>query len=217
MIAAERTNEFVEACEQYRCPYVLVETEYRVISDKGVQITTNNHQAIVDVMHYLFSLGHQRIAYVAGYFRNQSMQERLEGYRSALHEAALAYVPDWVVETNWSHQQGYERARQLLSLDPRPTAVLCGNDLIAFGVMQAVQESGLPIGSGVSVVGFDDIEMASEVSPSLTTMRQPMRQMGEIAFTQLHKMLKGEAPDSRSIQLPAELIVRETTGPVKTN
>ena len=212
LIASADAKDIIETCKKHNCPYVLVETEYRENNHIGVEITTNNRQAVEDAVHYLVGLRHRKFAYVTGELHNRSMRERLESYHMTLQAAGLLYDPNLVIETNWTNPDAYEKSKALFAREGIPTAVLCGNDIIALGVMRAAQENNLQIGSQVSIMGFDDIEIASEVSPALTTMRQPMQQMGELAFAHLNSMMQGETPEVNCLQLAAEMIIREFTG-----
>ncbi|MCC6802942.1 MAG: substrate-binding domain-containing protein, partial [Anaerolineae bacterium] len=126
----------------------------------------------------------------------------------------IAYDPDLVREGNWLHENGFEHTQALLDLEQPPTAIVASNDLMAFGAIQAAHERGLHVGADLSVTGFDDIDMAALVTPSLTTMRQPMAQMGEAAVDLLVRRIDGEPIDEPHLCLDTELIVRDSTGAV---
>jgi DNA-binding LacI/PurR family transcriptional regulator len=117
-----------------------------------------------------------------------------------------------IVEGDWQIQSGYTATQALLALNPRPTAMVASNDLMAFGALRAARERGLNIGSDISITGFDDIEMAATVTPPLTTVRQPTARIGEMAVDLLDKHLRGEKIDEQHVQLDTELIVRQSTG-----
>lgn len=212
VIASDDAQIIAQTCIIHNCPYVLVETEYRENLSSGLEIVTNNRQAVEEASRYLINLGHRKFAYVTGNLDNQSMRDRLDGYQLTLRAADLACDSDMIVETNWLREDAYDKSKRLFKDDNRSTAVLCGNDTIALGVMQAAQEMGLVVGKDVSVIGFDDIPAAAESMPTLTTLRQPMKQMGEMAFLQLLNMMHGHTPYLQHLLVNADLIVRDSTG-----
>lgn len=214
VIASDDAQIVAQTCIIHNCPYVLIETEYRENLSSGLEIVTNNQEAVVDAVRYLINLGHRKFAYVTGNLDNQSMRDRLDGYQVTLDAANIFYDVDQIIETRWTAEEGYEKSKPLFAAANRPTAVLCGNDTIAFGVMRAAQEMGLTVGRDVSVIGFDDLPTAAEATPPLTTLRQPMKQMGEMAFLQLLNMMHGHMPYLQHLLVSAELIVRDSTGPV---
>ncbi len=118
-----------------------------------------------------------------------------------------------VAQGNFSQQGGFNAANQLLGLPKPPTAIFAANDISAFGVMDAVKARGLEVGRDISVIGFDDIPMARHIYPPLTTVRQPLYEMGEAALSVLLSLLKGIKPIRQKLYLPTELIIRESTKP----
>lgn len=162
---------------------------------------------------HLADLGHRRVAYIGDRFGFQSDMERFHGYRNGLEEANLGFEPELVVHGDGTPGGGMEAMRRLLSLADRPTAVFCYNDREAFGAMRAIREYGLHVPSDVSLVGFDDLFLSSFTDPPLTTVRQPKREMGQLAGEILLKLLGGEKPGSRVTT--GELVVRESTAPAR--
>lgn len=213
IVASDDAQIMVETCRIHDCPYVLVESEYRESHSAGVEIVTSNRQSTEDAVRYLVGLGHRRFAYMTGNLDNRSMRDRLDGYQLTLHAAGISYDPDQLIETDWTADDAYNKCQALFAGSRRPTAVLCANDLVAMGVMRAAQERGLVIGDHLSIVGFDDVDAARSARPTLTTLRQPMAQMGECAFTELQQMMDGREPSTRHLTLPAELVIRQSTGP----
>lgn len=125
--------------------------------------------------------GHRRIAHITGEMWMDAARDRLKGYREALAEADIAYAPELVAEGNWLPSSGYEHTRALMALPEPPTAIFCANDRMAVGCYQALKEHGLRIPDDVSVVGYDDDEVARHLSPQLTTLLLPHRSMGRWA------------------------------------
>lgn len=201
-------------CHQYQRDYVLVDYQGDDEVGEALTVEVNNRQSIVNIMEHLFELGHRRIAFITGRPAHASARQRLQGYVDALEAAGIAYDAELVREGNWVHENGFEHTQALLALDDPPTAIVASNDLMAFGAMQAAREYGLTVGRDISITGFDDIDMAATVTPSLTTMRQPMVGLGEAAVDLLIRRINGEAIPEPHIRLATQLIIRESTGPL---
>ncbi len=205
-------DRLLELCQHYRRDYVLV--DYQGDEDVGDALTVevNNRQSLVELMNYLLEMGHQRIGFIAGGLTVASARQRLQGYYDALQAGGIPVDPALVREGNWFHDGGYQQGRALLELNAPPTAIVTCNDLMAFGAMQAAREHGLQIGDDISITGFDDISMASTVTPGLTTIRQPMSALGATAVELLVKRINGEPIANPHARLETELIIRESTG-----
>jgi DNA-binding LacI/PurR family transcriptional regulator len=167
----------------------------------------NDREAAVTATGYLLSLGHRTVHYVAIPSSAESGQ-RLAGWRSAL-AAAGAEIPA-ARQAGWDSQSGYQAGR-VLAADPAVTAVLCGNDDLALGVMRAMLEAGRAVPGDVSIVGFDDIPQSAYFVPALTTVRLDFTELGRAAFALLHDQIGGRA--GAVAHLEPELIVRESSGP----
>ncbi|MFN8372463.1 MAG: LacI family DNA-binding transcriptional regulator [Anaerolineae bacterium] len=215
MMVPFQYNEVISTCHQYKRPYVLVDYQGDDDIAHVPTVEVENRQGIINVMNYLVKLGHRRIAFITGELRIISAVHRFQGYKEALKQAGIDFDPELVREGNWMHPMGYEHGKHLLQLPNPPTAICCANDLTAFGVYQAIREAGKQIGKDISVTGFDDIDMAGTVSPPLTTVRQPVREMGRVAAQMLLMQLHGEIPEPLHAKLDTELIVRQSTAPVK--
>jgi LacI family transcriptional regulator len=139
-------------------------------------------------------------------------RDRLEGYRDGLAEVGLPFDAELVREGDFLQLTGFAHTQSLLQLENPPTAIFASNDVMAFGAMDAAKAAGLTIGQDISIVGFDDIFMASQTYPSLTTVRQPMAEMGETAVDMLVALLQGRTVLTLRRELPTELIVRASTG-----
>lgn len=160
---------------------------------------------------HLVSLGHRRIAVVGGPEDYLCSRARIDGYRAALERAGLQVDPSLVRHGTFRHEGGYEQARQLLALRNPPTAIFGGSDEQAFGVMEAARVSGLSVPDDLSVVGFDDLPMARWSSPPLTTVRQPLADMGRMAGRMLHRLIDGEALETHRVELATNLVLRAST------
>jgi len=166
---------------------------------------------------HLLSLGHRRIAVIGGPVKFQCSVDRIAGYRSALEQAGVPFDPSLVRIGSFKQQAGYEQTQALLSLPHPPTAIFAGSDLQAVGAYSALRARGVAVPEEVSVIGFDDIMIAPMISPALTTVRQPLTEMGRIATTMLLRLIDGEPLDSIRVELPTTLVVREScTSPTLT-
>lgn len=162
---------------------------------------------------YLLSLGHRRVAFIGGMLPLLCSEERLSGYRSALEAAGVTVAPELVRPGNFLPDMGYKQTLELMELPEPPTAIFAGSDGQAIGVYAALRELGKRVPEDVSVVGFDDISLAQLVTPALTTVHQPLADMGRAAARQLLRMLDGRALDSLRIQLATTLVIRGSTAP----
>lgn len=174
-------------------------------------VGVDGERGMYEATQYLIELGHQEIAYIGGPAELQFSMDRLSGVRRALEGHGLALRPDRHVEGQLTEESGYRCAQQLLTTSPRPTAIMCANDLMALGAMRAVQEQGLQVGPDVAVTGFDDIPVAAHAFPPLTTVRQPIYQIGTLTCRMLVRLIRSEELEERHILLTPELIVRRST------
>jgi LacI family transcriptional regulator len=159
---------------------------------------------------HLAELGHTRIAFVSGPPTFRSSHERRSGFEEALAERGLTLSKAYAVEGAYTYESGIEAGRALMAMSPRPTAVFAGNDEMAAGILQAARQAGVRTPDELSVVGFDDFQIASRLWPTLSTIRTPTREIGRLAAERLMgRDDEGRDPKSR---LPA-LVVRESTAP----
>ena len=170
----------------------------------------------MDVVRYLIVLGHRRIAYLGDRYGHQSDTERFLGYRQALQEAGLTYEPGLVAHGDGKPEGAEIAIARLLALHRPPTAIFFYNDMSALGGMRQIRNYGLRIPADISVVGFDDLYISQYLDPPLTTVRQPMRQMGRLAMESLLQIFAG-AESGHDIKVPGELIVRHSTAPPQEN
>jgi len=172
-----------------------------------------NSESAHRIASYLIDIGHRDIAMIAGVSRhNDRAADRIAGVRQALAERGLRLADDLLVERRYDVGEGRQALRQLLDRPTPPTAVICGNDVIAFGALFEARALGLRVPEDLSIVGFDDLDLASQVDPPLTTMHVPSVRMGKGAAEYLLARLAGEDPPN-STEMEASLIVRGTTAP----
>ncbi|MGO8758535.1 MAG: LacI family DNA-binding transcriptional regulator [Terracidiphilus sp.] len=189
-------------------PMVLVNDQYPGAFVHSV--TIDNQAGSRAATEHLIALGHRRIAFIGDRRGYQSNNERMAGYKQALWAAAIAYSGEIAVEGDGLPEEAVIVMKRLLALPEPPTAVCCYNDLTALGAMRAIRARGLRVPEDVSVTGFDDLFFAAYLEPPLTTVRQPMRRMGEMAMENLFKLMSGEDSVAQ-IRVEAELIVRKST------
>jgi LacI family transcriptional regulator len=162
---------------------------------------------------HLLGLGHRRVAMIGGPEQLPCTRARIAGYRAA-HEAAGLPVPRGLLRYgNFYHEGGVRAGTSLLGEADPPTAIFAGSDLQATGVFEAARQSGRQVPDDLSVVGFDDLNFASWTAPALTTVRQPLHEMGATAARTLLRLIDGQPLDSPSIELATSLVVRSSTAP----
>ena len=175
-------------------------------------VDADSYGGALAAVKHLISLGHSRIAYIGGRSELDSSRLRENGYRDAMAKAGLEVPATYVRESHYDPDVAEAIALEMLALPKRPTAIFAANDVTAIRVLSAATMIGLHVPSELSVVGFDDIPQASLVSPSLTTVRQPLGAMGQAAMEMLFEILAGTEQDTH-LRMPTELIVRESTAP----
>lgn len=172
-----------------------------------------NRESAYRIASYLVDLGHRDIAMIAGISRyNDRAADRIAGVRQAMAERDLPFPDDRVLERRYDVGEGRQALRHLLDRPSPPTAVICGNDVIAFGALFEARTLGVRVPDDLSIIGFDDLDLASQVDPPLTTMHVPSVRMGKGAAEYLLARLAGDNP-SHVTELEASLIVRGTTSP----
>lgn len=205
------TANYVEALPNRDFPYVLIDQTDMTHGSTTVDAT--NWQGAYDATNYLIGMGHRRIGLITGQLQLNSSNERLDGYRAALDHAHIPFSESLIIEGDYQTKGGHAAAIKLLDLKPRPTAIFASNDLSAFGAMDAARERGLSIPDDISIIGFDDIPQASLVYPKLTTVRQPLVQIGQLAARLLLEKIENPEKEARRVTLSTELIIRDSCAP----
>lgn len=193
-------------------PVVLLSCAMR--DDDYHVITIDNARGVREMIQYLASLGHQRIAIIKGPDGNYDAAERLRGYRKALKDAGLSPDASLEVPGDFTEATGHRAALELAGLAEAPTAIFASNDAMAIGALSALRERGLRVPDDITVVGFDDIPLARYMNPPLSSVHVPIIEMGERAARRLIAALAGEANGaSRHERLPTRLVIRASSGP----
>jgi DNA-binding LacI/PurR family transcriptional regulator len=175
-------------------------------------VGVEDRQGAFAATSHLIEHDHRRVAHISGPGGHQSAVDRLEGYRDALGVHSLPYSSGMVVEGDYSVDSGYSAMRRLIAMQPRPTAIFAANDEMAFGALRAAGEAGIDVQKDIALIGFDDIQLASVVNPALTTVHQPMAELGSLAARRLMDILDGRPTAQRQIELPTQLVIRHSCG-----
>jgi len=177
------------------------------------RVLIDNVAAAETATRHLIDLGHRRIAHIAGPLPEWMSTRRAEGWRRALAAAGIEPGEGWLQVGDFRHPSGLAAMRALLALPEPPTAIFAANDEMAYGAIREARRRGLRIPQDLSVVGFDDLYLSATFSPPLTTVSQPRLEIGRQAMALLLDALSGLPPPARRIELPVELVVRDTTAP----
>ena len=189
-------------------PFVLVNGRLDDLEVSFVDV--DNVAGAFQAVQYLYDLGHRRIGIITGNLLVMNARHRLRGYLDFLSERGIAEVEQWIFHGNWSEHSGYAGFSHLVNLKDPPTAIFCSNDLMAIGAMRAAADLGVGIPETVSIVGYDDIRLASFVNPRLTTIHQPIDRVGKTAAELLLRLLSGQSDQPQQVTLQPELIVRKS-------
>lgn len=192
-----------------QCPPVVQVCE-EIEGLKSPRVVADNAGGAAAAVAHLVSLGHTRIARLAGPSDNSLTRWRDAGFRDGLHAASLPPRHDWHLTGDFSMESGRTAAARLLALPDRPSAIVCDNDEMACGLMSALIRSGIDIPGDIAVAGFDDIELSRHLTPTLTTVHQPRRRIGREAVRQLLLAIDGADVAERTV-IPCTLVPRQST------
>jgi LacI family transcriptional regulator len=211
-VVNDLTAEDLGALARVRLPVVVIDPSSTPQVEVPSVGSTNFAGGLAAAQH-LLSLGHRRIAYIGGPVTAAHNQARMHGYRAAMEAAGAAVSDEYVLAGQFRFTDGVHGARVLLDLPEPPTAVFAGCDETAAGVIEAARARGLRVPEDLSVVGFDDTEVARYSSPPLTTVRQPLREMGGVALRTALRLSDGDKLESHHVELATELVIRHSTAP----
>lgn len=209
LVLPREAERYLELLSAQTFPSVLL--DHRHVDTSLPCVRATNLAGAREAMQHLIELGHQRIGFITGAMDFGSALDRLRGYKEALEDAEIPFDPKLVCNGDFTQASGHHAASDLLALNGRPTAIFASNDLMAFGAMAAAMSMGLRIPEDVSVVGFDDVPVSTLVYPPLTTVRQPLFEMGCRTVDLLVALINAEPIAERTLVLPTKLIVRGTT------
>lgn len=206
------TPGFIETLARVTCPCVFLNFYDPAIHVDSIE--SDDLSASYEAARYLIGLGHRRIACISGWTAAyHTASQRRSGYERALAEAGLPIREEYFISTDYGYQPGFDAMMRLLELPEPPSALLTYSDQLALGAIRAAADRGKSVPRDLSVIGFDDIELASYCQPRLTTIRQDKKQIGELAVRQILKRRQQPDLPPEQIILAARLILRESTAP----
>ena len=210
MLDVTRDNK---ALAQIAARYPVVQCCEFVEHGQMSHVSIDNFAAARQMVEYLISIGHRRIAFLGADNRFISSEKRRQGYEMALQEAGIPCRSDYIAsaDANYNFQSGVRAAGRLLSLQDRPTAIFCVADILAIGAIHAAQEKGIAVPEQLTVTGFDDVEYATMFTPKLTTLAQPGRLLGRTACEMLLRRINGARVEH--IYLEHQIILRDSSAP----
>lgn len=213
IIGSEIEDERLTALSENMIPAVLIHSRSELPGLSFVDV--DNFKIVEDFVDRLYELGHRRIGLITGDLTVVNAYHRLLGYKDALKKRDIPFREELLFPGDWSSHSGYEACIYFQSLaERRPTAVISSNDHMAIGFLKSAYEHSIRIPEDLSIVGVDDIEMASFTTPKITTMRQPMHTIASLAVKLLLDSIDAEKPKESHIILEAEAVIRESCGPV---
>lgn len=212
MLPEESTDELLHL-QEIGFPFVVVDP--RVATPSGIPCVAAMHATGAKLAtEHLLALGHRHIGVIGGPPSWYANDEREIGFRAAMAAARLLPEPDMIVHGNWSIPSGEKAAASLLDRPDRPTAIFAFNDNSAIGALNVARRRGIRVPEDLSIVGFDDTFQATIVTPYLTTVRQPLAELGRMGVSLLSRLIEGQRLDALRIELETELVVRDSTAPV---
>jgi LacI family transcriptional regulator, galactose operon repressor len=210
VVTSELAAAELTALTRARVPVVVIDP-LNLPSARVTSVGSTNFAGGLLATQHLLELGHRRIAYLGGPPAAACSQARLHGYRGAMEAAGAPASDEYVRTGRFSYEHGVAGGAALLDLPAPPTAVFAGSDETALGVIEAARVRGLRVPEDLSVVGFDDTPVARLAAPPLTTVRQPLREMGAVAVRTALRLAADEPVDSHHVELATELVVRQST------
>jgi len=209
-VTGELTPGHLAALARARLPLVVIDP-MNLPRARVTSVGSTNFAGGLAATEHLLSLGHRRIAYAGGRAAAACNQARLHGYLAAMEAGGAEVLPGYVQSGHFVYPDGIQIGGTLLDLPEPPTAVFAGSDQTALGVIEAARARGLRLPEELSVVGFDDTHLARMTSPPLTTIRQPLLEMGRVAVRTALRLADGEAIDSHHVELATQLVIRGST------
>jgi LacI family transcriptional regulator len=208
LVLPRNSSQYIDSLRARKFPYILIDHQGKGDDERSVGAT--NWQGACDATRYLTDLGHRRIGFVTGDMELGCSADRLAGYRHVLAQNGIPPDPSLISTGDFFQPSGFAAGQALLALPEPPTAIFYSNDEMAFGVMAAAFDRGLSIPEDLSIIGFDDIPRARLAYPPLTTVRQPLEEMGRVATRMLIKLIADPQLHMEPIELPTELMVRQS-------
>ena len=209
LLKAKVNDSNLSALAESGFPYIMV--NYRKFGDDYNFVDSENVKGAEYAVEHLYEKGHRKIAFVAGSMDEMNARDRFKGYRNVLEKYSLPFREEYVVYGDFNRERAYENSKKLLDLADRPTAIFCSDDYMALGVIEQIKNYGLTVPSDIAIVGFDNIEIGEFSKPALTTVNQPMYEIGKSSMQALLALIRNVRRNPIRIMLRTELIVREST------
>ncbi len=214
VVTTEMTPETARVASDAGLAVVAVDpVNPRDVDDELISVSATNWRGGLQATQHLIDLGHRRIGFAGGRPESQPGRERFQGHLAALQGADIEFEPDLIRRAGFRYSAGRSMGEELLGLSPPPTAIAAGCDASALGFMAAARQRNLRLPDDLSIVGFDDTYAAESASPLLTTIRQPLREMGRVAIRTVLSMARGDVPETNHFELATTLVVRDSTAP----
>jgi LacI family transcriptional regulator len=211
-VTSELTPPVYSELHRLGIPVVVVDPAGGAAMDVPI-IGATNWAGGLNATEHLVSLGHRRIGFIAGPKRLLCSRARLDGYRAALEAVGVSVDDKLIKQGDFLHESGYAGAGALLDLPEPPTAIFASSDTMALGAYEAARQRGVRIPDDLSIVGFDDLPESRWSSPPLTTIRQPLSDMGMLAARTALRLAQGERIETPRVELATDLVVRDSTAP----
>lgn len=214
IVGTEKNIEMVQAISALNLPFVLIDYDVEEISDHGLDtsylqvINSKDYEGASEAIQYLISLGHTEIAFVSGRLSTYSGRRRYQAYIDTMQSNGLLVEDELILHGEFLKQTAYHEVKRLYSSHRRPTAIFSANDEMALGAMEALQELGLRVPDDVSLIGFDDIPIAAQLSPGLTSVRLPIYDMSKAAAHSIVDMCEKNTAAFGTVSFDTRLMVR---------
>jgi len=210
LLVTPRNESLIQEIRKHGFPLVVLDRDIS-LQDDVVEVIVDNFHGAIQAVEHLIHCGYRNIGFINGLPEIQASQERFRGYQTALRKHGLCFCPELVVEGDFTERGGYIAMKKLLSVASNLDAVFVANDWMALGALRAIREQGLRVPDDIGLVGFDDVPLAAQTDPPLTTVRQPMREMGALGVQLLIQLIKGKKVTPTKFTLPTELVLRGST------
>ncbi len=207
LMCSSLEGERIEVFERYPdIPVVVMDWGPMLFASDKIQ--DNSLRGGYLAAKYLIDCGHKEVGCITGPLIKHQAQMRYEGYKRAVIEAGLSFNANWIVESNFECEGGYQAFKKMIERGPLPSSIFVSNDMMAMGVLNAANELGIEVPEQLSIIGYDDIHIAKYMSPSLTTIHQPKHSLGQAAVETLLRKLNEKTQETQVVQLEPTLVER---------
>lgn len=219
LVGTQKDIELVREMVDQEAPLVLIDYDIAEIMTERLNqnhlavINSNDYEGTVQAIEYLIELGHRDIGILKGSMNTYSGRERYLAYEHTLQKHGLSLNEPYVLEGQFLKESAYREAHRLIEQGNWPTALFCANDDMAIAAMEAFAEQGISVPEQVSIIGFDDVEMASRVTPKLTTVRLPIDEMAKAAVLKVIELCEAQQPTFSTVSFPTRLVIRDSCQP----